>query len=173
MRTGWGIGLLTLATMMAGAAHAQGLPAAPPGWTRAAEADLAGPDWESRKDKPHRYVRAEGDFNGDGQADRAELLVNRTTQRFGLFVFLAGAKAATELDGGKLGELTRLGISTQQPGRRQTTCGKGYDRDDPKCLKGIPFVDVKHASIGFFMFESATSEFYWTGSKFEHFWTSD
>ena len=161
-----------LATLTCAAPAAAQTPPLPAGWERPKDADLIG-NWEFRRDKPHRYARAEGDFNGDGKQDRAELLIDRKAGTYALFAFLGGAKTPVELEHQALSGLGSVGISTEPPGRKLTICGKGYYSADPQCKKGIPFIDVRFSSIGYFAFESATSEFYWTGSKFERFWTSD
>jgi hypothetical protein len=96
-------------------------------------------------------------------------VVNRTAQTYAVVAFLGGTSDPIKLDEGPLRQVASHGITTGQPGRRQTTCGKGYG-----CQKGnAPFIDLRFATIDFFHFESASSEFYWTGSKFEQFWTSD
>jgi hypothetical protein len=173
MRSGWGIALLTAAAMTAGPAHAQNPPVLPFGWERPTDKDLAGTNWEFRQDKPDRSVRAEGDFNGDGQPDRAELLLDRMTKQYALFVFLAGANAPIELDRGKLDELGRIGIYAGKPGRVKTACGKGYDSRDPKCERGEKFVEMPYAPIAYGQFESGGSHYYWKNGKFIEVWTSD
>ena len=145
----------------------------PDGWERPTDADLAGPNLQFRKNKPQRYLRAEGDFDGDGQADRAEILVNRKTLTFAVYAFASKSPAPTELVDGKITDVGRMGISTAKPGRTLTACGKGYDAGDPGCKKGVPFVYTPFPSIEYFGFESGGSQFYWNGERFERFRTSN
>jgi hypothetical protein len=162
-----GLGLALFAASLSPLADAQTAEPLPAGWERPARADLG--EWDARLQHKYRYVRAEGDFNGDDKWDRAEMLVNRKEQTFALFVFLAGQSEPIKLDDGKINEIRSLGITTGKPGHKLTVCGKGY-----RCEKGeAKSVDLPNSSIDYFTFESASSEFYWTGEKFERFWTSD
>ncbi len=154
-------------------ASAQAPLALPDGWERPSSADLAGPNLEFRKKSPNRYLKAEGDFDGDGAVDTAELLVNRISKTYALYAFVSKSPAPIELTDGRIGDVQAMAVITAKPGRTQTTCGKGYDEKDPGCKKGVPFVDIPLPSIEFFGFESGGSQFYWTGEKFERVWTSD
>jgi hypothetical protein len=145
----------------------------PEGWERPTNADLAGLNLEFRKDKPGRYLVAEGDFDGDAVADRAEILVNRISRTYAVYAFLSKSPAPIELLDGRLKEVEGVGISAAKPGRVRTACGKGYDSKDPGCKRGIPFVDIPLQSIEYFGFETGASQFYWTGEKFERVWTSN
>ena len=174
-----GLGLALFAMSLAPLADAQTTEPLPAGWERPTKADLGGAnpdaasspnyDWQARLKNKYRYVRAEGDFNGDDKWDRAEMLVNRKAQTYATFAFLSGQNEPIKLDEGPIRQIAGHGIATGKPGRRQTTCGKGYG-----CQKGdVPFIDLRFATIESFHFESSSSEFYWTGEKFEQFWTSD
>jgi hypothetical protein len=163
----------TLAALLAPIASAQAPSALPEGWERPTDADLAGPNLQFRKDKPGRYLVAEGDFDGDGVADRAELLVNRVSKTFAVYAFVSKSAAPIELADGRIADVGRMAVSVAKPGRTRTACGKGYDSKDPGCKKGVPFVDIPFQSIEYFGFESGGSQFYWTGEKFDRIWTSD
>jgi hypothetical protein len=147
--------------------------ALPDGWERPIDADLAGPNLKFRQNKPQRFLRADGDFDGDGQADRAEILVNRQNRTFAVYAFASKLPAPIELADGNITDVGRMGISAAKPGRTMTACGKGYDVGDPGCKKGVPFIYTPFPSIEYFGFESGGSQFYWNGGKFEHIRTSD
>jgi len=159
--------------VVAAPAFAQAPPALPEGWEHPLDADLQGPNLQFRNNKPERYLRAEGDFDGDGVTDRAEILVNRISRTFAVYAFASKSPAPIELTDGRIGDVHRMAVSAAKPGRIRTACGKGYDSTDPGCKKGVPFVDVPLPSIEYFGFESGGSQFYWTGEKFERVWTSD
>ena len=82
-----GLGAVLFAMSLAPLADAQTTEPLPAGWERPTKADLGGAnpgaanlpnsDWQARLKNKYRYVRAEGDFNGDDKWDRAEMLVNR------------------------------------------------------------------------------------------------
>jgi hypothetical protein len=146
----------------------------PPGWERPTETDLAGPDLIFRKERPDRYLRAEGDFDfdGDGSKDRAELLINRANRVFALFVFTRASKDPIRLAEAKLSEFEPIGISVSPPGRMKTACGKGYFGGE-YCRKHPSYIDPQFDSISYFMFESASTQFYWDGRTFQEEAISD
>jgi hypothetical protein len=165
--------IAALIVLKASMAAAQASPTLPEGWERPTTADLAGPNLEFRKGKPGRYLVAEGDFDGDGVRDRAEILVNRISRTYAVYAFASKSPEPIELLDGRIKDVQGVGISTAKPGRTKTLCGKGYDAKDPDCRRGVPFVDIPLQSIEFFGFETSSSQFYWTGEKFERVWTSD
>ncbi len=144
-----------LTVLLCSATLAQDLPA---GW-RTANAVEKSPAW--RKKSPTKFFRVEGDFDGDGKSDIAELLVNSTEKKFALFVKLASTAKWQKLgDAGDLGSLDRFGIDLVKPGKYETACGKGYD--DSFCAHGEPdYLVLSHPAIDFIYTESADSIFYW------------
>jgi hypothetical protein len=141
--------------LVSSAAFAQDLPT---GWRRANLAERASP-W--RRKSPTRFFRVEGDFDGDGRTDVAELLMNPTQKKFAVFVKLAGTQKWQRLgDAGDLGALDRFAIDLVKPGRYETACGKGYD--DSLCAHGeLDYLVLSHPAIDFIYTESADSIFYW------------
>lgn len=154
-------------------ASGQAASSLPEGWESPTNADLAGPNLELRANKPGRYLVAEGDFDGDGVSDRAEILVNRISRTYAVYAFISTASAPIELIDGRIHNVGRVGISVTDSGRIRTACGKGYDASDPECKRGVPFVDTPFQSIEYFGFESGASQFYWTGEAFTRISTSD
>ena len=166
---------LTAAVLAVGCAASwpqQSTGSLPSGWERPTDADLAGPDLVFRKERPDRYLRVTGDFDGDDLQDRAELLINRADQVYALFVFTRASKDPTRLAGGKLSQFEPIGISVSPPGRTKTACGKGYFGGE-YCRKHPPYIEPQFESISYFAFESASSLFYWDGAKFQEEAISD
>jgi hypothetical protein len=131
----------------------------PTGWRKPA---LAETDGEWRKKSPTRFLLAKGDFDGDGQEDTAELLVDLPGKHFGLFVKLAGAAGWQRLDGGEgdIKDLAEFGISPVKPGKYKTACGKGYG--DYACSHGEPEVlELSRPAVDYFYNESSDFIFYW------------
>jgi hypothetical protein len=147
--------VVLLAVLLCSAALAQDLPAE---W-RTANTVEKSPAW--RKKSPTRFFLVEGDFDGDGKSDIAEILVNPTEKKFALFVRLASTPKWQMLgEAGGLGLLDRFGIDLVKPGKYQTACGKGYD--DSFCAHGEPdYLTLSHPAIDFIYTESADSIFYW------------
>ena len=136
-------------------AVAQDLPA---GWRRPIKTEAAD-QW--RQKSQTRFFVVRGDFDGDGQPDLAELLVNPTSQKFALFVKLYSTGKWQQLgDPYDLGALQRFGIDLVKPGKYETACGKGYD--ESFCAHGEPdYLLLSHPAIDFIYTESADIVFYW------------
>jgi hypothetical protein len=164
---------IALATVLAlsayGAASAQTLP---PGWTRATDADLQGPDFKARQAKPGKALAVQADFNGDGKPDSAELLINKRSQSYALFAFLSGSDNPIQIVTSRLEFLERMGVAVSPPGRYETACARGLDRTDPKCERGEKSIQTKHPSISYFIFASGADNLYWDGSKFIQVWAT-
>ena len=146
--------LLSLATSVS----AQDLP---PGWHLPPSSRTS---QSFRQRDSYRFLTAIGDFDGDGIADKALLLVNTASTKMGLFVCL---KTATGCDWHRLevmeiAFLDVMGIDTVRPGKQDTACGKGYwqcDKDEPKVL------NLKHDAVEFFKDESASSVYVYDAKK--------
>jgi hypothetical protein len=133
----------------------------PAGWRKPTLAEASG-TW--RKKSPTKFLIVRGDFDGDGKADTAEILVSESAPQFALFI----KRAATD-KWQMLGEaydvkaLDRFGIDLVKPGKYETACGKGYD--DSFCAHGEPdFLNLSHPAIDFIYTESSDSIFYWEPS---------
>lgn len=120
---------------------------------------------------PTGYLRADGDFNGDGKPDHAEYLENRRTGDIRLVAFVStksGEPAQHVLDELDFGGVARMGLSTSKPGQRRTVC-KRYDW--PDC--NVDTITLRYDSIDYFRFESASSYFYYHSGAFYRLWESD
>jgi len=155
-------------------ALAQSKPEFPAGWKPATVSDYSAEDLSFQKQRVPNHVEA--DFNGDGIADHAWILINTSKNAFGLFVFQGqkdGNHKTVALDEHKR-ETDKLfmGISIAEPGQYITACGKGYwdcKDNEPEVLK------LNLPGINFFASESANSVFYWNFRKKEltRVWMSD
>jgi hypothetical protein len=146
---------IVMVAMLSALAAAQELP---PGWRRANTVEKSSP-W--RKKSQSRFFRVQGDFDGDGKTDTAELLISSTDKKFAVFVNLASTQKWQMLgEPVDLGSLDRFAIDFVKPGKYETACGKGYD--DSFCAHGEPdYLILSHPAIDFIYTESADSIFYW------------
>lgn len=136
----------------------------PEGWEMPSKSKL---QMEPMREKsPTGYIRAYGDFDGDGAEDTALLLVPESGAGYGIFVFRGdghgnfgpGLPAIRE----QAGSVEYLGIERVPPGKYRTACGKGYwdcGPDEPEEL------DLRTDAISVFTFESASAILYWDGER--------
>jgi hypothetical protein len=143
------------AILTSSAGFAQDLPE---GWRRANTVEKSSA-W--RRKSASRFFRVEGDFDGDGRTDTAELLINTSQEKFAVFVKLASVRKWQMLgEPGDIGSLDRFAIDLVKPGKYETACGKGYD--DSFCAHGEPdYLILSHPAVDFIYTESADSIFYW------------
>lgn len=124
-----------------------------------------------RKDHPTGYLRADGDFNGDGKPDYAEYLENQRTGDIRLVAFVStktGELVQHVLDELDFNDVARMGISTHKPGQRRTVC-KRYDMAE--C--NVDTITLRYDSLSNYVFESSSSYFYFHSGKFYRLWESD
>jgi len=133
-------------------------------------------DYETfRLTKAHHYLRAEGDFDGNGYSDYATFLINQKKGRYGLFAFmteLSGGVSVHRLASYESDLIANWGIDTVKPGTYLTTCGQGYGPN--YCADGQPkSVTLKHPGVESISFGSASSYYYWNGEGFDRVYISD
>ncbi len=145
----------------------------PEGWRAPTAAETTQP---FRDESPEHYLRAIADFDGDGRADRAVLLVSEASRKMALFVFLtrSGDPETYQLyafDDPAFIEV--MGIDVAKPGSHRVTC----DNDDNgRCgPDGKKPVVLNLPAIDSFKEGSASSLFYWKrdARSFQQLWTSD
>lgn len=155
-------GLAAILTALSGPSAAAPVEA-PPGWSQPAPADLAGEDAASRRASPSRYLSSTADFNGDGKADEARILVNRSAGTYGVFIFPGGLEGPTKLHEGPLAEVSRTGIDTAPAGAYTPACA---DDAGPSgsCTPGA--VQITASGLRHFTFEAGARVFYWDGSRY-------
>jgi hypothetical protein len=153
---------------------AQSNPEFPAGWKPATKNDYSDENLSFMKNQVPNHITA--DFNGDGKADDAWILINASKYAFGLFVFLAqkdGSYKMLTLDEQKRkSDKLFMGISLMEPGQYKTACGKGHW----ECKDNEPEVlELKLPGVDYIRFESADSVFFWDSSKkeFTRIWMSD
>lgn len=145
----------------------------PPGWRMPSISEI-GSEW--RRADATKYAIVNGDFNGDGRADKSMLLLSTRNQGFALFVFLSQDDHTFKpykLDAKNDRSFFEVtGITKVAPGAYRSACGKGYwacSRDEP------PEVTLENDGIEYFRDQSAASYFYWDKrrKKFRRVWISD
>jgi hypothetical protein len=147
--------LLLLALTSSAAFSQQALPT---GWRKPTLVEASGA-W--RKKSPTKFLVVRGDFDGDGKADTAEILISESAGQFALFAKLAATEKWQMLgEASDIKALDRFGIDLVKPGKYETACGKGYD--DSFCAHGEPdFLNLPHAAIDFIYTKSYDIIFYW------------
>src|SRR6478609_3848347 len=128
----------------------------PTGWREPTAAELSREPLRGKL--PTKYVEAKADFDGDSKEDHAAIFIADDGKSEGLFVRLSSVNASkwtqVETVGYPSATGPVMGITIAKPGVFRTTCGKGYS----KCRSDEPAsVELKHAGIDFFKFESASS----------------
>jgi hypothetical protein len=133
-------------------------PELPTGWHRPTPVEAAG-NWRNKSGT--RFLAVNGNFDGDGKPDRAELLVSSQTKQFALFVRLSSGGNWQLLDKPHaMGDFDRFGIALVKPGKYETACGKGYG--DWVCAHREPdWLKLVRPGIDLFYTESSDSMFYW------------
>jgi len=134
----------------------------PAGWRAPTAAEL-GEDSDWRDEDPNRYLVAKADFDGDGKADTARLLVHNTENKVGLFATMSSGKGTHTLEIiDDKSQVEWLGMSVVGPGTYDTACGKGLW----ECKKGEPAkLHLTRPGIDFFKTETEESCFWWNGKK--------
>jgi hypothetical protein len=130
----------------------------PKGWRRPTKAESSD-DWRNKSRS--RFLVVSGDFDGDGQPDVAELLVNPSRKRWALFVKLQSTGRWQRVgDENEMEWFGGMGIHLVKPGKYETACGKGYGEDF--CAHGEPkYLTLATDAIDTFKAESADSIVYW------------
>lgn len=140
------------------------------GWERALPSDVDDyEDWNLRQDNKDLYLKAFGDFDGDGRQDEAYLAKNVAAGQYGVFVKLAKADAPIELDWGELKSLPRVGLYEVKPGRYTDFCARKRNRP-ADC---VPHVSIPNEAFAVVYFEASSHTLYFKNGKWLTVWTSD
>ena len=145
-------------------------PPPPPGWEAVEMRYLLGTaDYDRRLNDAHHHLAAAGDFDGDGRADVARLLVRRDEGIAALFVTLGrdAAPWAHRLASVPLHEVVRLGVSAGKIGDFVTNCNAGVS-DDRACGDVAQIGD--NDTLTLFTFAAAARVFWWTADGFVSAW---
>jgi hypothetical protein len=133
----------------------------PKGYRFPVEADYRG-DWKEFRASVPVPFHVSADFDGNGIADDAWIVLAERGNRWALVTFMRNTTGQTRVvrlltDSGKT-PAQRMGMTLVEPGRHETACGKGYwdcKRNEPAAL------NLRLPSFTFFVFESASSIFWW------------
>jgi hypothetical protein len=130
----------------------------PRGWRVTGKSDYSADD--VRFFNGSMPTHAEADFDGDGTKDHALILIQPDEAKYGLFVLLGKGRSLKleefGLTGG--GDKLHVGLSPVKPGKYLTACGKGYWKCSPDETEELT---LSRTGIYFFVFEGASSIFYW------------
>ena len=155
--------LIFLIAILSPTAVAQELPH---GWRRPAQTEVA-QSW--RMKSPSRFMIVKGDFDGDGKADVAELLIGRSVQQGGLFVWLTSQfnNPAGPIWHADKGGLSNIGIRPAHPGKRETLCSS----DPSECEPQTPaYVNLKSNGIELFSRGTTRSVAFWDATTKKFRW---
>lgn len=156
---------LALALCLAGPPILHAQAPAPDGWRFPGESDYSD-DWLEHRDTYPVPFHVESDFNGDGLADDAWIVIPGKGPGGGLCVLLSrkdGPPDVVWLDRGKMVYKPQLvGIVAVPPGRYRTACGKGFF----ECGPGEPEkVELSLPSFQFIYFGKAAILYWWDAGK--------
>ena len=126
-----------------------------------------------------KFLRVDGDFNSDGKLDFAQLIKNEKIDGEGFAVYISTPSGYEwhvvqqfEYKNPSSKPTLRMGVAIAEPGNYKTACGKGYW----ECKDGEPeFLTLNRIGVAYFLFESASSIWYWDDTKgeFIQIWISD
>ncbi|MGE5190054.1 MAG: hypothetical protein ACM3NF_08370 [Gemmatimonadota bacterium] len=138
---------------------------APDGWRFPQESDYSD-DWLKYRETYPVPFHVKSDFNGDGLADDAWIVIPRKGTGGGLCVLLSREEGAPDviwLDRGKMIDAPQsVGIVAVPPGQYRTACGKGYF----ECGPGEPGkLDLSLPSFQFIYFGKAGILYWWDAGK--------
>ena len=129
----------------------------PAGWRRPSGKDVS-VEW--RKKSPTRFLKVDGDFDGDGNLDFAGVLISTSSKRCALFVRLS-------TDNHNWGEpiwqsdmpgCGHFGIDIVRPGKHNTLCSSDPSSCDPKTPTSVILTSD---GIAFSSYGTGSSLAYW------------
>ncbi len=130
-------------------------------WTQPTSEMLGDRNADLRARSSERYLVARGDFDGDGQPDRAAVMVRAGSGEAAVLLYLAN-RLASPLVLQTLGarNLAQIGIETVKAGIYQPSCARQGGADcDPSTRITLP-----HEGISLFTFEGPAT-YYWIDAQ--------
>jgi len=116
---------------------------------------------EGHQDAKYAVV---ADFDGDGRADRAAVLLNDRKAQFALFVRLAKDGRYRKLSGGvDVVALWDWDVDLVEPGAYPSACGRGLGDDRAPCM---PTIRNRWPGIAWGQNETSLAMFFWDGRRF-------
>jgi hypothetical protein len=126
-------------------------------WAPPTVAELGETNQQFRAKSPDRYLISHGDFNGDGQQDRAAIVVRHSGAEAAVLIYLAGrTHGPLVLDTLRSATISQLGIQTVKPGTYQPACARG---GGVNCDPGTR-VTIPNDGVSIFTFEGPAT-YYW------------
>lgn len=140
------------------------------GWTPVTLQSLEGTaNYEYRTGSNGDGLSAEGDFDGDGETDRAVMVKDEAAGQYAVRVELASGERHV-VGEGPLDRLPMMGLSPVPAGIYQTACGKGMGDCPPDAA---PVIDLFHDGFTLATYESASRTFWWEDGEILSDWTGD
>lgn len=129
-----------------------------------------------RQDDFSKFTVVTGDFNGDGTADEARLVINKNGSMVGIVVFLSQSTKSPKMyllkNKINKSKIAAIGIKKVSAGKYTTACGKGYWN----CKKNESSeIVVTSDAIEYFKYESASAYYIFNSNNnsFNKVWISD
>lgn len=107
--------------------------------------------WRAQDQTGSRYLEAVGDFDGDGQPDRARLQRGDAGETSFKLVLVLSRDASVEHVLKQGTHFQSVGIETVKPGLHKTACSKGAGPDTSPCVEAV---NVPQDALSLFTVES-------------------
>lgn len=162
------------ALVLAVASGASAAAPAPAGWRPARADDVERVARRMHMPASDRYpgqkLRVSADFDGDGRADRAEVLVNSAGSRLAVVIYRGAGGASQKVAEDTIDKLADVGLEIEPPGVYPTACGRGGGPDGGPCR---PQIKTTRPAVSLTYFEASTQIFFWNGKRFDSEFLSD
>lgn len=127
-----------------------------------------------RKTSNEHFLRVNGDLNGDGKTDFAQIEMSCDGKRVVAFAILKQSDQKFRryfLADIRPDQMQAYGVKLAPPGAYQGACKKGYF----ECAPGQESASPAFNSVELFKYEGVSSIFFWdaTSRKFKRLWISD
>lgn len=159
----------------------------PDGWRLPTEKELAGEERDNERNSTNsvsRYSQAQGDFNGDGQADTAYILISTEFRGDALFLYVSSNDQYSWLpleisnwdkaypEKSYVYTAPNMGLGTLSPDTFRRYVKNAWVTPDDITPKEA---DFSNPALDYFRFESAGSLYFWSNNemRFVRFWYSD
>jgi hypothetical protein len=135
------------------------------GWRAATAADFVPLTRQvTDPDQPRPQAReVTADFDGDGKADKAAIMVNPSASRAAVFVFHGGSGRRTLVADYPLEVLASMELSVAKPGDYVTACARGLGDDGAPCK---PKLHARWPAIEVAFLERGSEMYAWEGRRF-------
>lgn len=139
-------------------------PSFPTGWVAVTRKDVENTsDFQLRRRSATGFLRARGDFDGDGKPDLAVLAKSAIGDRAGV-VFRLSSRAEPvihALSSPVPVTVASLGVDRVAPGAYKTACAKGYGTRE-SCVETFT---SRQDGVALFQFEASSSYLFWLDER--------